>query len=154
MIRLRIWSAAALMIFGSLIDTLYCLGLIILCSFSDISRSLFREKTIISTFELVCLQPPSLSTCGKLKQMTAELTSLLLTPKRNPSLHSKILFTGNLLKAYLQGDSRKLPLLFPHLTCHLQNKFCAVCHRHELPRAVSGSSISYTCGLLLSFNIT
>ena len=145
MIRLRIWSAAALMIFGSLIDTLYCLGLIILCSFSDISRSLFREKTIISTFELVCLQPPSLSTCGKLKQMT---------PKRNPSLHSKILFTGNLLKAYLQGDSRKLPLLFPHLTCHLQNKFCAVCHRHELPRAVSGSSISYTCVLLLSFNIT
>lgn len=46
MIRLRVWSAAALMVFGSLIDTLHCLRLMILAVFQVISCSLFREKAL------------------------------------------------------------------------------------------------------------
>lgn len=84
MIRLRIWSAAALMIFGSLIDTLFHLRLMIIAAFQSVLAACLGRKCLDLLLSWVFLQSLSLSTWGgKPKRMTAELTGLRLAGRRN-----------------------------------------------------------------------
>lgn len=96
MIRLRVWSAAALMVFGSLIDTLHCLRLMILAVFQVISCSLFREKALRLAFELGL--SPAFVSHNSWWRMKANGCRVDLSAAGSQEGESQRTFTGNLPK--------------------------------------------------------